>query len=337
MSWLPLRPVVGVELTLAQAASAGKDFILWSDQVVDKVPIVQEAIEIQRTVFEIADELGVGDEVRAMVYTIRGAGYLSGPAAAIAAGPAGTAVAGVLGSLAGFGALGAAVAIAAAVGGLVSSIFGGDDSDDVTKKKKQARRRAKEALLELLEHRDLGQLAEEQERIAADLSLADMLPPPGSIGLAQQQHAERAARRATAAKLAAFFRQAAKRLSARRRAVFSRLLDLGRYGQALQVYASLPAKEKSRVSLLLYEGTFTSSGGIGGELKPTSPLPDYGKLLADRLAATVKQLTIQRLAPPPPPSLAGPIALAAGATAGAAYLSPSVREGLSRLLRKVIP
>lgn len=247
---------------LDDAAQQGEDFIKWSDTAVEKTPLVNEALEIQQTIFDVADEVGVGQEVRAMVYTLRGAQYIGSAAANL--GASGAAGAGVMASLGAFG----AAAVGGAVVVIVIVVFDwlfsdGDDADAARKRKEKAKARLEESLQELLEPMTLTGMADEQDKVANAFT---------SLTVDPQQWEQVKADRERAKRMAQFYRIAAVKLSARQRRFFEALINLGRWGQAQQLLSGQSAKVQEALSVAVYEtGWKPSNSKYPGGKAPTLP------------------------------------------------------------------
>jgi hypothetical protein len=270
-TWFPsgLPPLVGGN-AVAAAAELGQQGIVLSDDVVKalNVPVMQEALELQDDVFTIADEIGVGAEVRAAVYSIRGATYAAGVASAIVGPTATAAAAGVFLSIGGVAALGAIGVVASIVFGL----FGSSDDE----KAHAAIKRAQAAALHLRDRLTLAQFAAEQDRTRADeLLLASV--PWGDSG----EHKKAAE---LAGKLAAFYRAAESRLDAPDRELFESLANLARWQGALGAYAKLSQSQKDALDVLF------------GTTQPRLPWQLSGPMKAETetAAALVAQVKSER-------------------------------------------
>lgn len=322
--WLPV--VVGAT-SLDDAAAKGREFIEWSDTAIEKTPLVNEALTIQQTIFDIADGLGIGSEVRAMVYVIRGAHYV-GAAAANFGGSA--AAAGLAASLGGFGALAAAGAIGAVVG-LLAFVFG-DDSDDYATKKKQAREKARASLLELLKPLSLDGFAAEQDKIVGGFEF--VVNAGFQTPTQQQANAATAAQKATAAKLAQFFRAAKLALTPRQRQVFEGMLNVSRLGHAADLFDSKSAADKQRIGGILYKGEWICPGGNLNNCYPKDGWPDYGAMLRQKRDEAIAKLLQRRWQGPrtSPLLIAAAAGLAVVAVASPAASLGALKSVSSRLL-----
>jgi hypothetical protein len=241
-AWFPPPRVGGT--VLGGVAELGKEGIQVSDSVVRDlhIPIMTEALELQDGVFAIADELGVGAEVRAAVLTIRGAEYANVLAAGVLPSGAAAAGAGVLTGIGGVAALGAI----AVVGAVLLELLGGGDDEEQTKRTK----RAQAATLHLRDRLTLEEFAAEQDATAGATAmlvpLATALPNVGLGSPAQLQAAS-----ARAQKLAAFYRAADAQLSTSGRALFESLSNLARWQSAIVQYEAMIASKRNAVDVLL--------------------------------------------------------------------------------------
>ena len=295
--WLPATALVGI--TVDSAAAQGRDFIEWSDTAIEKTPLVNEVLTIQQTIFDVADTLGVGAEVRAMVYAIRGAQYVAtaaqglGLVAAGGGAGAGIAASGVVASIGGFGAV-AAAGVVGAVVGILAGVFGSDDTAEYAAAKKKARERLRASLLELLQPLTLQDFAAEQDKLATAFDLGASLPAtPGT--LAAQSKTEQQAERQQAARMAQFFRACTLALTPRQQQLLTQLLNIGRWGRALELYEARSAADKKRIGGILYKGDWTCPPGKTlDQCAPETGWPDYGQMLRDSLNKGLAQLSQRR-------------------------------------------
>jgi hypothetical protein len=277
-AWSPaLPPLVGA-LSAGELAEFGKQGIVLSDDVVKalNVPIMQQALELQDAVFTIADELGVGAEVRAAVYAIRGAQYATGIAGSMVGGAATAAGASVLAGIGGVAALGAIGVIGAIVFGLFSS----SDEDE---KAHAAIKRAQAAALHLRDRLTLAQLAAEQDAARdSELGLAQLSKVVPALGT-PAEHAKSAE---LATRLAAFYRAASARLDAPDRELFESLANLARWQGTLDAYAKLSQSKKDALDVLF------------GTTQPRLPWQLSGPMKAEteKASALVAQVKSERRA-----------------------------------------
>lgn len=237
-SHLPLPPqqYVGA-LDAGGLAEASRQQIEVSDQVVRDldIPVMRQALLLMDTVFKIADDIGVGDQVRAAVYAIRGAEYAGAVLSNfIPAGAAATAGASVFTGIGGVAAAGVLVVI----GIVLFDLFSSDDEEA----KHQAKlKRAQDSIQRLRQRFSLAQFASEQDDAAAQetfmVQAAATLPLFGS----PSEHAKKAD---TAKRLAQFFRTVDKQLDKTRRDLFESLSNLARWQGALNRYAQMSQTEK---------------------------------------------------------------------------------------------
>lgn len=214
--------------------AGARDAIETSDEAAQYVPIMKAVLEIQDVVFDLGDELGLGDEVRTLVYGIRAFEYASvlAPSGALAAAGAVS-----VGAVSGFAALGAVGVVAL----VVFSLFGGDCEEEERKRAKRAQAR----LVQMVRRLDLAGLAAEQEaRASGEQLFADhfaVLGDPAPHARAADQ----------ARRLARLYRAADKRLTARQRALFESISNLGRWRASLAAQMSLSKTKRDALSNLL--------------------------------------------------------------------------------------
>jgi hypothetical protein len=185
-------------------------------------------------VFQSADHVGVGSEVRTIVYGVRTYEYASSmiapyipPAAAAAAGQ----VLANVGGVATLGAVGIAV-------GIVAAIFGGGDSDeDIAKRQKQAQSWADKLTARL----DLQGFASEQDDVAGFYQ--GQLDRAGKGGIPEAAMPGDVQGRNTAQKLATFYRACDAQLSADDKALFVSLSNVGRWDGATAAFQTSSSPE----------------------------------------------------------------------------------------------
>lgn len=216
----------------ANAQESARAWIVKTDDEVKDIPVFEYALELQTKIFAWADELGVGDEVRTYVYTVRSFQYAGPVAVGIVTGGAGSgAAAGGAGALTitgGAAALGAAVVVVA----VVAAIFGGNDTDVLGQMVS-----ASKSVLHLRDRLTLAEFAEEQDTAAF---IHESLAGVPMLAKQKGQHLTEAA---TARKLAAFYRKAIAGLDADERAAFESISNLSRWEGALIEYGHLPSGE----------------------------------------------------------------------------------------------
>ena len=295
-NWLP---VVGQwPMSLQDAAKAGTEYIEWTDSMAREsdIPLVAWIVRVQDAVFGYADQLGVGQEVRAMVYAIRGAGYVGVAAANLGFGVSGTVGtaalgAGLVSSLGAFGAVAAGGVVALAV----SLLWSDDDSEAAKKKRKKRREKLERDLRAMLKPVTLGQLADEQEESANAWTMPSIAPSFGFAGSGSANAQEQLARKATAAKLATFFRAAKSNLSTKDRGLFESMINIGRWGHAIALYEALSPNMRAKLSEMAYEGAWKMQPKPGPgyqpqESVPVTPIVDYGVRIKAKLDGALSAL-----------------------------------------------
>lgn len=219
----------------AKVQAASRAWIETTDDAVRDIPVFQYAIELQDKIFAIADEVGVGDEARAIVYAIRSLEYASVVAPGLAPAAVAGAGAGVLTSVGAVSLLGAVAVVAVAL----SWLFGGGDDD----LQHENTKRAQAHTLRLRDRLSLQAFAEEQDGVAGGYHVMASLPFPSlSKGAA--------AKEAHARKLAAFYRAAIARLSPADRAAMESMSNLSRWQGALLEYQKLSQSKKDALDVM---------------------------------------------------------------------------------------
>lgn len=236
-------------VTASQASAEARKWVEWSDQIVRDldIPVMNTALKILDKIFLIADDAGVGDEVRQSVYAIRTLSYattlapgilpVAGTAAIASVGGTATAAsasASVLTIAGGAAILGAAGLVA----GIASAIFGGGDDEEAQKRIK----RAQAQVLHLRDRLTLADFAAEQDAAAyAELAMA-MIP--------WWDPAPHKAAAARAQKLAAFYRTAVKALTPTEREMYESIANLARWQAALAEYSKLSQSKKDGLDVM---------------------------------------------------------------------------------------
>lgn len=213
------------------------------------IPLAAQVVELRRELFGLADDLGVGKEVRAIYHHVALGARVGAPAGAALAvlkstaswgGP--TAAAGAsAGAFSGMQ-FGMAVGLAVAI----ISLFGGDDSDE---RYRAARERARRRVKELLRRfGTIGDLAADQDDNAADArAMAGLVDSLGARHLGDQLRKMAGG----STKLATFYRRAAEILPADDRKLFVSLANLGRWVGALEEIKKQSAQEHAQTILYL--------------------------------------------------------------------------------------
>jgi hypothetical protein len=294
------------------ALELGKQGIVFSDEIIKDldIPIMSQALELQDDVFKIADEIGVGAEVRAAVYLIRGAQYAASIAANAGLSVGAGAGAAVFSGIGGVAALGA-VAVVALV---LFEIFSSDDDEE---RQKARIKRAQAAALHLRDRLTLAQFAAEQDAArASELGMAELSKMWGGFGTpAEHQKAAD-----LSGKLAAFYRRADAELDPHARDLFESLSNLGRWQAALDEYAKLSWPKRDAIDILFGK----SAPRLPGQLQPKI---DAETQTASALVHVVKG---ERRA-----ELAGWIVLvAAAAGAAVAIWAPGIGLGAVRAITR---
>jgi hypothetical protein len=244
MSYVGYEKASPVGFGISASALAAKG-INTSDQVIKDldVPVVAQALELLDEVYAIADDLGIGPEVRAAVTTARTASYASTILTNYLPSVASNAVGGAL--IAGLG----AVAIVATVAVIVVAIVGlfSDDDEEKHLRVKQAQAR----ILHLRERLTLNQFADEQTSTAGLEIIYAKAPgwlgPLSSFAISPEEHLKQAVQ---ANKFASFYRTAAKRLNPDQRALFESVSNLARWQSSLNTYAKMTWPERDAVDAM---------------------------------------------------------------------------------------
>lgn len=217
--------------------------IVASDAVVQDldIPVMSNALDMMDDVFTVADNLGIGSEVRSAVYGLRGAEYAAvvigdmpiAISASAASAYAGSSILTGLGGMAALGAVGLIVGIVALL-----DPFGDDDAE------LKRRKRAQSEILHLRDRLTLEDFAAEQDASAAGLSmmasLAQIVPSVGDA-------AELTKRAQFATKLAQFYRTVSATLSPDKKALFETLSNLARWQQTLSSYSNLSTANQTAI------------------------------------------------------------------------------------------
>jgi len=222
------RPRFGLGLgsvtdTAKGAAQMATQAIKTSDQVVKDldIPIMKQALALQDKIFQIADDLGVGDEVRRLVYALRTYEYASVLVSNIVPVAATEAVGQVLAGIGGAAALGAVGIVV----GVLAFIFGGSDDDAL----KQRQVRAQELANQLVKRLDLQGLASEEDgQEATNL----IFKQAAAGGIMKGSPADYQAKANLAHRLAQFYRAADNELSGDQKELFVSLSNIGRWDSA---------------------------------------------------------------------------------------------------------
>jgi hypothetical protein len=207
------------------------------------IPVMSNALDLMDDVFTIADDLGIGSQVRQAVYGLRGAEYATsvisstplGVSTAATAAYAGENVLTGLGGMAALGAIGLVIGIVALL-----DPFGDDDAE---------KKRAKKAQAEVLHLRDrltLQDFASEQDGAAGGLTMmASFAAAVPNVG----DPAELQKRALFAQKLAQFYRAADKTLDPQKRDLFESLSNLARWQQSIVSYSNLGTAQRDNIDV----------------------------------------------------------------------------------------
>lgn len=240
LAWDGEHPRVGLDLQMSKAAARA-----WIEQTDDDVrdsKYFAWVLALQDEIFKWADELGVGDQVREVVYDIRTLEYMQPVAAPLAAGIAAQAGNPAAGAAAGASALSivggvAALGAAAVVVGVADALFGGgSDAEQAAIKAAQAQ------VLHLRDRLTLAQFATEQDETAQIHMALSILPWRDQAG--EKQAA------ASAQKLAQFYRVTAQRLGADERAAFESISNLSRWEGTLAAYSKMTTPQQDTLNNL---------------------------------------------------------------------------------------
>jgi hypothetical protein len=236
-------------VTASQASAEARKWVEWSDQIVRDldIPVMNTALRILDKIFLIADDAGVGDEVRQSVYAIRTLSYattlapgilpVAGTAAIASVGGAATAASASASVLTIAGAA-SILGAAGLVAGIASAIFGGGDDEEANKRIK----RAQAQVLHLRDRLTLADFAAEQDAASYAEIAMSMIP-----WMDPSSHKAAAAR---AQKLAAFYRTAAKALTPAEREMYESISNLARWQGSLAEYGKLSQSKKDGVDVM---------------------------------------------------------------------------------------
>lgn len=255
MSYAALSSDVASDLS-KEARVQGERYLKFAATV---DPDAKAVVEFLDGVFAVADELGIGQEVRTVFYdTYAGAmgGAVSGAAISTAVGGASLA-AGVAAGMAAGGIVGVAVAVFALV-------FG-DDQEDEKKKARQKRRKARnEAMALALKRLDLPGLITEQRVAAFDareraktirVLRAIAVTTSQKTAIAQMGNAgqlEEAARIADA--MVKLYEELPRKLSPQNVQRFVAMTNMGRWEQYKAEFAQQEAKLRAQLKVFQFPG-----------------------------------------------------------------------------------
>jgi hypothetical protein len=274
MKWSDIAGVgaTGVKKTADDALDTSDAVIRELD-----IPIMSQALQLQSVIFTIADELGVGDEVRTLVKGIREFEYAGIVAANYL--PAGTAAAvggAALSSIGAFGALGAVGVIGVAL----VSLFGGEDEE--ANKAVERVEMARRQLTDVLERKSLQGLADEQAVLAFRLERRAQFSTNARVQ-ADLKTAQ------TARRLERFYVESQKKLSPAERDLFTSLSNLGRWEKTLDAFAKLDNEGRYHVNLIV-----PGKKSIDADKKAGRKVTGYADMLAWRIAKETAAIKVKR-------------------------------------------
>lgn len=234
------------------------------------VPLVGAYRDLLHKIFRIADDLGIGREVRILYYSIS-VGAEVGAAAPAATARFVASIPGLSAALARAGlptafvastqlggsaiaSLGAAAGMSAGMvaGAVIAlfSLFGGDGEDEERKRKREVA--ARKALRHLLDRLDFKGLASEQEAVASEATAMSVLMGPIANAELRARFGDPKKLRALAdvsRKFAAFYRELGKQLAPNEAALFLSLVNRGRWQGAYDALMRLPVRQRAYLNL----------------------------------------------------------------------------------------
>lgn len=304
-----------------QGLKAGRSYIETTDKIAREldIPLVATALAVQDKVFEYADALGIGTQVRGVVYAVRTVGYASavlGPAATVAA-------TGAVASMGAMGALGAVGVAAAVLGALFG---GGPDEEELRKKRRAADKQLTGRLMQMIKRLSFEDLAKEQDAIAGqydvvaksidDIRKAVGKPIPQKLWDVQAGAQKKSA---LARKVAIFYRTLPPKLSELEEEFYLSNTNLGRWTTSRKQIGQMKSRDQEHAAQLVADMSNISKAdrlsmitkGKGGS-KKYSGFPSLTAMLTKQIDEETKRLQKAAAAlpadyrPPSAPTAVGP-------------------------------